>query len=145
MFGPDGPVAGLHGPESHMGVGEAHGRRGVRSSPRVVSEDDVIQMVLAAVEHCRPLMKVQSIKTGTRIVHVPKVAMAEEQRSLAVRWIIAAAAKRKQGNKAVSMAECLALELLLAYRKEGSARAKRDDVHKVALDNKANVAGYNIK
>lgn len=42
------------------------------------------------------------------------------------------------------MAECLALELLLAYRKEGAARQKRDDLHKLALENKANVAGYSV-
>lgn len=61
------------------------------------------------------------------------------------RWIINAANKRKQSSKATSMAECLALELLLAYRKEGSARAKRDEMHKTALENKSNVSGYSLK
>jgi len=42
------------------------------------------------------------------------------------------------------MAECLALEILLAYKKEGSARQKRDELHKLALENKANVAGYRV-
>lgn len=56
-------------------------------APRVPNESDVIQIVLQAVENCKPLMKVQSIKTGTRMVHVPKVVMAEEQRSLAVRCV----------------------------------------------------------
>lgn len=55
-----------------------------------------------------------------------------------------AAHKRKDNSKGASMAECLALELLLAYRKEGAARQKRDDLHKVALENKSNVAGYRV-
>ena len=66
-----------------------------------------------------------------------KVVRPAEQRSLAVRWILAAAAKRKDKSKG-RMSECLALELLLAYQKKGDARQKRDDLHKLALENKAN-------
>ena len=56
-----------------------------------------------------------------------------------------AAHQRKETSPSSSMAECLALELLLAYKKEGGARQKRDDLHKLALENKSNVAGYNAK
>lgn len=60
------------------------------------------------------------------------------------RWIVNAAHQRKESSPKTSMAECLALELLMAYRKEGAARQKRDDLHKLALENKANVAGYSV-
>lgn len=43
------------------------------------------------------------------------------------------------------MAECLAMELLLAFRKEGSARLKRDELHSKALENKNNVGGYRLR
>ena len=39
-----------------------------------------------------------------------------------------AANKRRESSHA-PMAECLALELLLAFRKEGSARQKRERMH----------------
>jgi ribosomal protein S7 len=52
--------------------------------------------------------------------------------------------QRKKSTPRSSMAECLALELLMAYKKEGSARQKRDDLHKLALEHKANVAGYKL-
>lgn len=37
------------------------------------------------------------------------------------------------------MAEALAVELLLAAQRKGGARARRDEVHKLALDNRANL------
>lgn len=54
---------------------------------QVSPENDVTRLVLQAVENCKPLMKVMSIKTGTRIIHVPKVVLPPEQRSLAVRCV----------------------------------------------------------
>ena len=95
-----------------------------------------------AVENCKPVMKVQSIKASTRVVHVPKVVLPGEQRSLAVRWIIEAANKRKESTKGISMAQCLAEEILLAYRKEGSAREKRDSQHTLAIENKQHATGF---
>jgi small subunit ribosomal protein S7 len=57
---------------------------------------------------------------------------------LALHWLVKAADSRAKGSSA-GYAQCLALELLLAYQKKGAARQKRDDLHKLALQNRANV------
>ncbi len=107
-------------------------------APTAEEERDAVKIILQAVENCKPLVKVFPVRTGSKITHVPKVVSPREQRSLAVRWILDATRRRKESSRG-SMAECLALELLLAYRKQGTARGKRDDMHKVALDNRANI------
>lgn len=106
------------------------------------SRSDILGVFIAAVDNCKPAMKVLSIKKGTRVIHVPKVVLPGEQRSLAVRWIIEAANKRKESSKGVSMAQCLAEEILLAYRKEGSVREKRDAMITLAIENKQNAMGF---
>ncbi|MEW5311361.1 MAG: hypothetical protein WDW38_003082 [Sanguina aurantia] len=108
------------------------------SLPRTTNEHDMVDIILQAVDNCRPLLKVTARKTGTKINYIPEIVTQAEQTSLAVRWIVAAAVKRKRGCKS-KMHECIALELLLAFQKKGAARAKRDDLHKVALENRANV------
>mmetsp|Transcript_24596 Transcript_24596/g.53731 ORF Transcript_24596/g.53731 Transcript_24596/m.53731 type:complete len:222 (-) Transcript_24596:271-936(-) len=125
---------------------------GVSTSQQAAPEadlTDVTRIILQAVENCKPLMKVQPVKSGTKIMYVPKVVKPGEQRSLAIRWIVQAANKRRDSapkeKKKPSLAECLALELLLAYRKQGDARKKRDDMHLQALDNRSNVAGVVTK
>uniref|UniRef100_A0A7S0S0Z5 Small ribosomal subunit protein uS7 domain-containing protein n=1 Tax=Chlamydomonas leiostraca TaxID=1034604 RepID=A0A7S0S0Z5_9CHLO len=103
---------------------------------------NALTLVLTAVENCKPLMKVMQHKQGTRVVYVPHTVAIAEQRSLAVRWILEAARKRQDSNpagKRASMAECLAIELMLAARKKGSAREKRDALHTLAIENKANL------
>ena len=57
------------------------------SSSQEGPDRDVVRIMLKAVYNVAPLMKVQTIRAGTRVVHVPKVVMPGEQRSLAVRWV----------------------------------------------------------
>lgn len=103
---------------------------------------DVLLTMVQAVENCKPLMKVSTIKKGNRAVHVPLPIPPKQQMQFAVKWIVQAAKKRKESSDS-SMAECLAYELLLAAQKKGNARTKRDDMHKIAAENRANVlAGY---
>lgn len=107
-----------------------------------IEQRDVVAIVLQAVDNCKPYMKVRAmvekVNTSRRVTYVPQVVSVGEQRSMAVKWILEAARKRQQSSKA-KMAECLALEFLLAYQKKGSARLKRDELHKQALENRANV------
>jgi hypothetical protein len=35
---------------------------------------DVVQIILQAVENCKPLMKVTSVKAGTKLLYIPKVS-----------------------------------------------------------------------
>ncbi len=107
----------------------------------------MVRLVLQAVENCKPQLKVKQFKTGNRVSVVPFMVHPNEQRSLAVRWILQAAKKRKEDAVAAassdaippSLAECLATELLLAANKQGAARAKRDEMHRLAVENRNNM------
>jgi small subunit ribosomal protein S7 len=99
---------------------------------------DAVRVLLQAVDNVIPHLDVRTIRTATKSTYVPGVMPAEKGRSLALHWLVAAAAARKKGSRA-PFAECLALELLLAYQKRGAARQKRDDLHKLALQNRANL------
>jgi small subunit ribosomal protein S7 len=100
-------------------------------------------VVLRAVQNCEPALKVKQVQVGNRVKAIPFYVHPREQRSLAVRWILQAAARRREatpeGRRKPPMAECLAEELLLAARKEGSARARRDEMHRLAVENQANM------
>ncbi|KAJ9514255.1 hypothetical protein QJQ45_012236 [Haematococcus lacustris] len=101
------------------------------------------QLVLQAVENVKPLVKVLQSTRGTKIMYTPTTVQEDEQCSLAVRWILAAARKRYnvRGRKGLKpgLAEELATELMLAAQQQGPARQKRDDLHRLAVDNKSNV------
>ena len=97
-----------------------------------------MRVALEAVANVTPHLDVRTIKGFTKTLFVPGVMPAEKGRSLALRWLVAAARARKEATRG-SFAECLALEILLAYQKKGAARAKRDEMHKVALQNRANL------
>jgi len=97
---------------------------------------DAIKVLMRAVENCMPLMKLMQIKKGSRIAHAPVVIRPSEQRSLATRWIMEAARKRKKAAKlkTITLADCLAAEVLLAAQGKGAAREKRDTLHKLGTD-----------
>lgn len=101
-------------------------------------EADAVRIALQGIENVKPMLKVMPNKTKTQIQWVPGAITNREARSLAIRWIYAAARSRQRKSKG-KMHECLALELLLAYQKKGSARQKRDEMHRMALLNRPNV------
>ena len=65
-------------------LGRGSGDAGT-SSAEHHDQRDVVRIMVEAVKNVAPMMKVQTIRSGTRVVHVPKVVMPAEQRSLAVR------------------------------------------------------------
>lgn len=103
-----------------------------------VLEADVTKLVLQAIQNVTPVMDVRPIRTATKVNYVPGLMPPKKARSLALHWLVKAADARAKNSRA-GYAECLALELLLAYQKKGAARQKRDDIHKLALQNRANV------
>ncbi|OGI76539.1 30S ribosomal protein S7 [Candidatus Nomurabacteria bacterium RIFCSPHIGHO2_02_FULL_33_12] len=86
-----------------------------------------------AIKNASPLIEVRSRRIGGANYQVPREVRKERQQALAIRWIINAA----RGQKGRQMNECLADELILASKNEGSAVKKRTDTHKMAESNKA--------
>jgi small subunit ribosomal protein S7 len=94
---------------------------------------DPVQIFETAVNNVKPLVEVKSKRVGGATYQVPFEVNRKRQQSLAIRWIIEAARKRK-GRP---MADRLALELVDAYNKQGGAFTTRENTHKMAEANKA--------
>lgn len=103
-----------------------------------LQEQDALKLVLRAIDNVTPQLDVRTDRMATKTLYIPGLMPPRKGTSLAVHWLVHAAQARQRTSKA-GMAECLALELLMAYQKRGSARQKRDDLHKLALNNRANV------
>jgi small subunit ribosomal protein S7 len=86
-----------------------------------------------AIKNASPLIEVRSRRIGGANYQVPREVRKERQQALAIRWIISSA----RSQKGRPMNECLADELILASKNEGSAVKKRTDTHKMAESNKA--------
>lgn len=97
------------------------------------SKDDPLKVLTKAIDNVKPSLEVKSRRVGGATYQVPVEVRPERQLSLAIRWIIENARKRKEK----SMMRNLAMELLDAASGKGDSIKKRDDTHKMAEANKA--------
>jgi len=86
-----------------------------------------------AVGNVKPVVEVRSKRVGGASYQVPMPVNPKRQLSLAMRWIISAARKRKGRPMYLRLAD----ELCDAYRREGAAITQRENVHRMAESNKA--------
>lgn len=93
-------------------------------------------LLLQAIDNVKPSVEVRKVRKGGITYQVPAIIRKKRQETLAIRWIIDAAKKRKKNSK-TRFAECLALELTEASKKFGKPRQKRDELHKLAESNRA--------
>jgi small subunit ribosomal protein S7 len=98
-----------------------------------VPEEEPLQVFLDAVNNVKPLIEVRSKRVGGATLQVPHEVRKNRQQSLALRWIITAARKKK-GRP---MAKRLADELFDGYKKQGASFTVRENTHKMAEANKA--------
>ena len=94
---------------------------------------DPVQTLKKALDNVRPSVEVRSRRVGGATYQVPVEVSWDRQVTLAFRWIIMYARTRK----GMGMRKALALELMDAYKNQGSSIKKRDDTHKMAQANKA--------
>ncbi len=86
-----------------------------------------------AIQNVTPAVEVRPRRVGGQTYQVPMDVRPERRRTLAFRWLLAAA--RKRSGK--SMIDKLSNEVLDAFNNSGSAIKKREDTHKMAESNKA--------
>jgi small subunit ribosomal protein S7 len=98
-----------------------------------VTDAEPIEVFTKAVENVKPDIEVRSRRVGGASYQVPMQVNRNRQQSLAIRWILGSC-REKKGKP---MQEKLADELLAAYRREGAAMTKRENVHRMADANKA--------
>ena len=94
---------------------------------------DPVEVFDAALKNVAPAMEVRPRRVGGATYQVPMQVNSKRQLSLAIRWIREAS----RAVKGKAMAECLANELMAAYRGEGAAMTTRENVHRMAEANKA--------
>lgn len=97
---------------------------------------DYSRLLNTAIENITPSLEIKNVRIGGRTYQVPAILAKPRQQTIAFRWIIDSAKKKKRKTKN-DFAECLALELVDAYKKQGYARQKRDELHKLAEANRA--------
>lgn len=98
-----------------------------------VKDTPPLEVFKSAVGNIRPNVEVRSKRVGGANYQVPMQVKPNRQTSLAIRWLIGAVRSKKGRPVAVRLAD----ELLAAFRKEGDAVKKKDDVHRMADANRA--------
>jgi small subunit ribosomal protein S7 len=98
-----------------------------------ISEKSPIEVFEQALNNVKPQVEVRSKRVGGATYQVPVQVAAKRQLSLAIRWMLDAARKKK-GRP---MAQRLGEEFVSAYNREGAAVTVRENMHKMAEANKA--------
>ncbi len=97
------------------------------------SKEDPLEVLMRAIDNIKPKVEVKSRRVGGATYQVPVEVTSERQMALAMRWLIGYA----RGRKGVPMERALGQEIMDAFKNQGNAIKKRDDVHKMAQANKA--------
>jgi small subunit ribosomal protein S7 len=92
-----------------------------------------VNIFTRAVENAKPQVEVRSKRVGGANYQVPREVKRQRQRSLAIRWLIDNARKKK----GKPMAKKLADEICDAYNGTGATVTWKENVHKMAEANKA--------
>ena len=95
--------------------------------------DQTIELLNQALDNVKPMVEVKSRRVGGATYQVPIEVRSTRRQTLAMRWVIDAAAARSEK----SMSQRLAAELLEAAENRGAAVRKREDTHRMADANKA--------
>ena len=98
-----------------------------------INDAEPIDVFTRAVENVKPAVEVRSKRVGGAAYQVPMQVNRNRQQSLAIRWMLQAV-RDKKGR---ATHEKLAEEIIAAYKREGAAVTKRENVHRMADANKA--------
>ncbi len=96
-------------------------------------EEEPIEVFNQAVENVKPGIEVRSKRVGGAAYQVPMQVNRVRQQSLAFRWILLAIHDKKGRPTAQKLAD----ELAAAFKREGAAMTRRENVHRMADANKA--------
>ena len=100
---------------------------------RLPEVTDQAEIFNKAIENVRPMVEVRSKRVGGANYQVPREVRRNRQQSLAIRWLIDNARKKK----GKPMAKRLADELADAFQGTGTSVQWKEQVHKMAEANKA--------
>jgi len=86
-----------------------------------------------AIDNIKPQVEVRSRRVGGSSYQVPVEVSLRRQETLAIRWMVDFARKRREPTMAMRLAN----EILDASNNTGATIKRKEDVHKMAESNKA--------
>ena len=95
---------------------------------------NTFQVLQQGAQNVQPYLEVRKVRVSGKTRQVPSMIGKKRQQTLGLRWVIEAARNRKKQN--MTFADSLALEFLDAFEKQGGARQKRNEFHKIAHANR---------
>jgi small subunit ribosomal protein S7 len=95
--------------------------------------EETEEIFTKAIENARPTVEVRSKRVGGANYQVPREVKRGRQQTLAIRWIVDNARKKK----GKPMSQRLAEELVDAYNGTGASVHWKENIHKMAEANKA--------
>lgn len=98
-----------------------------------IPDVEPIEVFHQAIENIKPDIEVRSKRVGGATYQVPMQVNRRRQQSLAIRWTLMAIREKKGRPTAAKLAD----ELAAAYKREGAAMTRRENVHRMAEANKA--------
>jgi small subunit ribosomal protein S7 len=97
------------------------------------ANQDPVNVLKRAIDNLRPQVEVRSRRVGGSSYQVPIEVSSRRSNTLAIRWLVSFARRRKEPM----MAARLANEILDASNYTGAAIKRKEDVHKMAESNRA--------
>ena len=98
-----------------------------------VPDAEPLDIFTEAVENVKPHIEVRSKRVGGAAYQVPMQVSRNRQQAFAFRWMLIAVREKKGRPTHLKLAD----ELVAAYKKEGAAITRRENVHRMAEANKA--------
>jgi small subunit ribosomal protein S7 len=114
-------------------VASASFYRAMEIIQKQLPNEEPLDVFTQAVENVKPAIEVRSKRVGGATYQVPTPVSSRRQQALSIRWILEAA----RGRKGRPIDRSLAEEFMAAFRREGTAMTKRENVHRMADANKA--------
>ncbi len=96
-------------------------------------DEEPIEVFNQAIENVKPAIEVRSKRVGGAAYQVPMQVNRVRQQSLSFRWILLAVRDKKGRPTAIKLAD----ELIAAFKREGAAMTRRENIHRMADANKA--------
>ena len=98
-----------------------------------ITDLEPIEVFNRAIENVKPSVEVRSKRVGGAAYQVPMQVNRNRQQSLGIRWMLQAVREKKGRATHQKLAE----EIIAAFKREGAAVTKRENVHRMADANKA--------
>ena len=97
------------------------------------SNENGLDVWKKALANVTPAVEVRSRRIGGATFQIPSETRPERKQSMGMKNLIGFARKRNEKTMAIRLAS----EILAAYKEEGAAFKKKEDIHRMAEANKA--------